>query len=177
MSEEALFLEHLSKDRNRALLSLYEKTFPISMHLAKKNSLGKEEAKNMTHEAVIAFHNNSLKHDFILTCKLSTYMYSILRNQMLLIHAEKKRDRKFVDTQSDFIDNIEEQEEYSDKEKQLGDALNRIDQRCRKIISDFYYKKLSMETIAKENDFKNADSAKSQKAKCIKELKLIYFKK
>ncbi len=175
MSEDISFLEKLSKDRNSALLSLYELTFPISMHLAKQNNLNKDQAKTVTHESVIAFHNNSLKPDFGLTCKLTTYMYSIVRNQMRIVLAEKVNARKFIDTQEDFIEDIDEPHEYEEQEKQLGIALNEIDQRCRKILKDYYFLKLSMETIAVENNFKNSDSAKSQKAKCIKELKRIYF--
>ena len=41
---------------------------------------------------------------------------------------------------------------------------------CRQVLLMFYYDGLDMQTIAKANNFANADVAKAKKHQCMKEL-------
>ena len=48
--------------------------------------------------------------------------------------------------------------------------LNQMGETCRQVLLMFYYDGFDMQTIAKANNFSNADVAKSKKHQCLKEL-------
>lgn len=52
----------------------------------------------------------------------------------------------------------------------LGDELKHTPEPCRKILTLFYYEKISMEDLAEEVGFKNASSVKTKKSQCMKDL-------
>jgi len=43
--------------------------------------------------------------------------------------------------------------------------------KCRELLILFYFRRLSLKEIAAELDYSNTDSVKSQKYKCIRQLK------
>jgi DNA-directed RNA polymerase specialized sigma24 family protein len=53
-------------------------------------------------------------------------------------------------------------------------ALARMEEPCRRLIEMFYYGKKSMEEITRELNYKNAETAKNQKCRCMKRLRKIY---
>lgn len=52
----------------------------------------------------------------------------------------------------------------------LGDELKHTPEPCRKILTLFYYEKISMNDLAEEVGFKNASSVKTKKSQCMKDL-------
>ncbi len=61
---------------------------------------------------------------------------------------------------------------YSDKDviRVLGDEVQHIPEPCSSIIRLYYYDNLSMNDIFKAVNLKNADTAKSKKSQCMKDL-------
>lgn len=52
----------------------------------------------------------------------------------------------------------------------LGEELAHIPEPCNSILVLFYYEQLSMEQIALRTGYKNSDTAKSKKRRCMKDL-------
>lgn len=61
---------------------------------------------------------------------------------------------------------------YSDKDviRVLGEEVQYIPEPCSSIIQLYYYENLSMNDISKAVNLKNADTAKSKKSQCMKNL-------
>jgi len=53
----------------------------------------------------------------------------------------------------------------------ISQCFNRLGDPCRSLLDLFYYKKKSMEEIAVELNYKNAETAKNQKYKCMERLR------
>lgn len=123
-------------------------------------------------ESSIAFAIKIQSNSFELTSKLSTYMYSIARNQFLKLI---KRKGIHVDLSSDEIGAIEEnQEELMQKEKLfelIERNLEHLGDKCKEILTAYYFLKKSMSDIADELGYANADTVKNMKARCFKTLK------
>lgn len=60
-----------------------------------------------------------------------------------------------------------------ERDKIIYATVNLMKEPCAPILNKFYWEKKSFETIARELNYSNADSAKNQKARCYKKLKDI----
>ncbi len=123
-------------------------------------------------ESSIAFAIKIQSNSFELSSKLSTYMYSIARNQFLKLI--KKRG-VHVDLSSDEIGAVEEsQEELIEKEKLfelIEKNLEQLGDKCKDLLTAYYFLKKRMTDIANELGYANADTVKNMKARCFKTLK------
>jgi len=123
-------------------------------------------------EASIAFAIKIQSNSFELTSKLSTFMYSIARNQFLKLVKKKEID---VELQPDEIGAIEEsQEELIEKEKLfelIENHLADLGEKCKEILTAYYHLRKRMTEIADELGYANAETVKNMKARCFKTLK------
>lgn len=143
------------------------------------NSGSESEAKDVYQEAVIAFYERVQDHNFILTCKIKTYLYAVCRRLWLKRLSEKKRFHGKIEDHETFIGIEEEVDEVQNKESEfqlMKLSLEALGEPCRTIITDFYIANLSMEDITLKFKYTNADNAKNQKYKCLQRLKKLFFK-
>jgi hypothetical protein len=54
-------------------------------------------------------------------------------------------------------------------------AMQKIGEPCKSLLDAYYLQKKSMQHIASEFGYTNADNAKTQKYKCLVRLKKIFF--
>jgi DNA-directed RNA polymerase specialized sigma subunit len=57
--------------------------------------------------------------------------------------------------------------------KQLQKGLNQLGEQCKKILDLFYYQSKNLAAICKLLNYENTDVVKSQKSRCLKQLKQI----
>lgn len=141
-----------------------------------------DENKDLYQDAIIIFYEKiTRQNEFMLTCSIQTYLNSICKKLIF------KRYRKSVKSDL-FIENIdyieieddfdEYYEEQDDKILAMEEALGKlkdIGKKCHEILMRFFYYHQSMELIAKDLNYTNADNAKQQKARCQKKLKDLTF--
>ncbi len=173
--EESLIAE-LRKKNDSALRQLYHAHYPMVLHMVVANSGTEAEAKDIYQEAIIHFYERLQKADFVLTCKIKTYLYAVCRKLWLQRLAARN---KFVR-----IDELEPvagiEEVVSDietKEKSfnaMDQSLGKLGEPCKTILEDFYLRNLTMDEITQKFGYTNADNAKNQKYKCLQRLKKIF---
>lgn len=163
----------------QALKILYKNNYFMVEDYILKNSGTKEDAKDIFQDSVIVLYKNLKKETFVLSGKISTYLYSITRNLWL----KKLRDSKITsvdleDHRESFIDeeNIVEEIEYSEHQIMIGKMLHQAGERCKKILKAFYYEKLSMKKIASTQGYSSEQIAKNQKVRCLKKIRSILNK-
>ena len=104
-----------------------------------------------------------------ITCKISTFLYSVARNKLLKLVRDEK-----LDVDRELVDVVEEVEEYDKYEKEtvrLKKFINELGDKCRQILELFYLEGIRMDEIAKRLGYTNSANAKNQKYKCLKQLK------
>ncbi|WP_369411765.1 RNA polymerase sigma factor [Chryseolinea lacunae] len=175
---DELIVSEIRKKNEGALRELYKTHYPMIVNLVCTNSGSEQEAKDIYQEAIMAFYDRAQQADFILTCKIKTYLYAVCRRLWLKrLHAKKRFHGSIEETES-FLGVDQEVASAEEKEKQfdsMEDALNKLGEPCRSIIEDFYIHDLSMETIREKFGYTNADNAKNQKYKCLQRLKKLFF--
>lgn len=129
------------------------------------NNGSEDEAKDIYQEAIIIFWQKARNDEFILTSKISTFIYSICQNLW----------RKELERKSRLSGEMQEGKEFNDFDKQerekiIAECINSLGETCRKVLMYYYFDNLSMQEIAEKMGFANADTAKTKKYKCKKEL-------
>jgi RNA polymerase sigma factor (sigma-70 family) len=167
MTEQEI-IERIQKGDERMLDFLYKKNYRMMINLVVKNKGTEEEAKDVYQDALVVFWQKAQSKDFVLSSKISTYLYSICQNLW-----RKELDRKNrMNTQE--LDDIDKAEiDNTDKEERIKivqKCLNSIGETCRTLLMYYYFDDLSMQEIADKMGFANADTAKTRKYKCKQEL-------
>lgn len=175
-----LIISEIKKKNEVALRELYKTHYQMIVNLICTNSGSEQEAKDVYQEAVMAFYERVQQADFVLTCKIKTFLYAVCRRLWLKRLAEKKRFHGNIEESETFLTLDEEMVDVEDKEQRFGqmrNALEGLGEPCRSIIEDFYIRDLSMEAIREKFGYTNADNAKNQKYKCLQRLKKLFFEK
>ncbi len=139
-----------------------------------KNSGNFEEAQDVFQDAIIVLYEKTKNPNFKLTCTIKTYIYSIVRNLWLKILVKKKRQAIVTDFEKFYKIEIEDYDTEKDtKIEKVLEAIKTLGEKCKKILTSFYFEKKKMEIIAEELGYTNAKNAKNQKYKCMKQLKIM----
>ncbi|MGB1103511.1 MAG: RNA polymerase sigma factor [Crocinitomicaceae bacterium] len=169
MNQAKIIAQLKGGDRERAFSRLYNYFPKIERHI-KMNSGSKEEALDIFQEALIILYKKVLSIDkssainmdgfLVNTCKL------LWKNEL-----RKKKVRKNSGEdglqQLEFADEIAEQVEKERKISLIESILNEMGKTCKEMLNAFYYKRLSMDKIAKQFGYKTVQSAKTKKYKCM----------
>jgi len=165
MSDEEV-IARIKKGDERALDFLYKKNYKMMINMIVKNNGSEEEAKDVYQEGLIVLWQKALSQDFVLSSKISTYLYSICQN---LWRKELERKNKHTSedeiTKSEIID-IDKKERI----EIVNQCINDLGETCKAILTYYYFDGMSMAEIAEKMNFANADTAKTKKYKCKQEL-------
>lgn len=158
-------IERIKVGDERSLDYLYQKYYSMMTRLVIRNSGTEDEAKDIYQDALVVFWLKVKNDQLVLTSKISTYIYSICQNLWRKELERKKRlsnETADGNTSMDF-DKKERIEIVNKSVQAMGDT-------CRKVLSYYYFDNMSMSEIAEKLGFANADTAKTKKYKCKKEL-------
>lgn len=163
--KDEIIIEKIKKGDNTAVDYLYQKHFGMMLRLIQKNNGTEDEAKDIYQDALIIFWEKVSSGDFILTSKISTYLYSICNNlwkKELLRKSRLSSDEKDIPVHSDFF--------QKEQINAITECIEKLSETCQKVLSLYYFDKMSMSEIAVRLDFSSSDTAKTKKYKCKKEL-------
>lgn len=172
--ESAKILQALRQKPNATFKLLYAEYFAMVKYFVEHNSGNKTDASDVFQDALIVLYEKSLEPNFKLTSTVKTYLYSVARNIWLKKLRNQKKQTKITDFE-DFITVAEEDNnEIADNQATVNlvmQTLNQLGEKCRKLLSGFYFHKKTMNQLATELNYTNASNAKTQKYKCLQQLK------
>lgn len=157
---------------DKAFLALY-KNYPAVKKLILTKGGNAQDAEDVYQEALIILCRKVTDPSFMLTAKLSTYLYSVCR---LLWKDELKRKQKHqhFDLNENADAEDEGLQELVDRENRFRTAeriVMQIGERCRELLQFFYFEAMSMKQAAMKMGFSSENVAKNQKYKCIERAK------
>ncbi|MCS6824769.1 MAG: sigma-70 family RNA polymerase sigma factor [Cytophagaceae bacterium] len=165
MSDEEV-IARIKKGDERALDYLYKKNYKMMINMIIKNNGTEDEAKDIYQESLIVLWQKVISDDFVLSSKLSTYLYSICQNLW-----RKELDRKSKHTGEDEINKSEINDlDKTERINIINKCINELGETCKAILTYYYFDNLSMSDIAEKMGFANSDTAKTKKYKCKQEL-------
>jgi RNA polymerase sigma factor (sigma-70 family) len=163
--KDSEILERIKQGDEVVLDYLYKKNFKMMTKMVMNNNGNEDEAKDIYQEALIVFWQKASSGNLTLSSKISTFIYSICQNLW----------RKELERKSRFSMEEKDGEEVYDVDRKerieiINNCISQLGETCRKILSYYYFDNLSMFDIAEKLGFANADTAKTKKYKCKKEL-------
>ena len=177
LNEQAL-LKGLANDDTKAIETIYKDNFNMVQTFIINNNGNYDDARDIFQEAMIALYEKAKSDSFVLTSKISTYVYSICRRLWLKRLQQLGRYSNQIDSLEETVA-VEDDLEYHEKKNAefviMDRALNSLGEPCKSLLDGFYVKKIDMQALAKEFGYTNADNAKNQKYKCLMRLKKLFF--
>jgi len=146
---------------------------PFLNWIIQKYGCDMEDAKEIFQLSVVTLYDNVVTGKLeTLTSSIKTYLFSIGKNKWL----EWNRKQGKIQYQKDSLlfDHLEEKETPKVKEDlflQVEQVLKAMGDPCKKLLELVYFNRLSMHDICKQLHYKNEDSAKNAKYKCLQRLK------
>lgn len=138
-----------------------------------------DDSKDIYQLTILIFYDNvrSGKLSFLVS-SLKTYLFGIGKN--VARENQRKARRNIPMNQEQWLKEylVDEPDEKVDENlfAAAKRALSDLGAPCQQLIELFYYEKKSMEEISMLLSYKNADTAKNQKCKCMARLRLLFEK-
>lgn len=175
-------LEGLANHEERALQRLYQDYFPMICRMVLQNQGNEDDAKDLFQEAVMVLYERSKDQDFILACRVKTYLYAV-GHRLWLKQLQQRRKRQMsgcadeqeLEDKAGIAGDIEEHLIREERFQVMDSALEKLGEPCKSLLESFYVQQLSMQDIAEKFGYTNPDNAKTQKYKCLNRLKKIFF--
>jgi RNA polymerase sigma-70 factor (ECF subfamily) len=175
----SLIFERLKKEDESVLIKVYESyRDEFISWLVKKYNCDIDEALEVYQNSILAFCENVRnKSKIVYTSTVKTYLFSLGKNK----YSEYKRYRDRCDKDKSFPlieceENINEEEllKYEDNLKKVQESLVILGEPCKSLLEMFYYHQKTCEEIGTLMEYKNEDTVKNQKRKCMIRLKKIF---
>lgn len=145
--------------------------------LSSKFNIDSDDATDIFQTSVIIFYDNVMSGKLTtLTCDLKFYLQGIGQNLAL---QNLRSSKKLICSKEMIIHHIysENFEIYKEEDFSAASAgLKELGESCQKLLELYYYKSKSMEEITHILGYKNRDTTKNQKYKCLLRLQNNYCK-
>lgn len=179
-NEQQLFLA-LQNNESKALESLYKIYRADFLAFARRYEKEEADILDVYQDAIIAlFENVSSGKVPNLKSTLKTYLFSIGKFKLI---DKLKAKGKMIPTEEieqlkDQVDtSFEDQQELTYRQQELKNAIDELGEQCKELLTLFYYRRYSIEAIRETMDYKNDNTVKANKSRCMKSLREIILKK
>jgi RNA polymerase sigma factor (sigma-70 family) len=172
-------IEEIRRGGQIQLGLVYEKHRSEFLHwICREYSCSIDDGKDIYQVSVLIFHDNvksgKLEH---LVSSIKTYLFGIGKN-VVKENMRKAKRQTSINQEKWLKEYLIDDPEVSPVEEDVFStakkALEKLGQPCQKLIELFYYEKKSMEEISLILNYKNAETAKNQKCKCMVRLRKLF---
>jgi RNA polymerase sigma-70 factor (ECF subfamily) len=144
--------------------------------ITKEYACSMDDGKDMYQLAILIFYDNIKRGKLeYLVSSVKTYLFGIGKN---LAKDNMRKEKKFIPiNQEKWIKEylIDEPDQPVDEKifTLAKKALQKLGQPCQRLIELFYYENKNMQEITEAMQYKNPETAKNQKCKCMARLRKL----
>lgn len=177
-------IEGLSRNNNHAIREIYRLYQSMLTKWIITRGGAESDAYDIFQEGLMVLYNKAKDPAFLLTCKLSTYLFAVCKRLWF-----KKMD---ASSHTSYIQEMEQEEDDTVSEAQYSDdielhqekefnfnlleaSMEQLGEPCNGLLKAFYIEEKNMQEIARQFGYTNAENAKTQKYKCLNRLKKLFF--
>jgi RNA polymerase sigma factor (sigma-70 family) len=173
MNESSIVIDLLKRNDEKSIRTVYNDNKNGFILFAKRYNLSYDDLIDVYQDAIIALIENAKKGKIDdLKSSITTYLFGIGK---FMIFQKLKKEGKTI-----AIDDFEKIEmiydDYSEEEtnlqiEMLQNGFKKLGEQCRKVLHLFYYEEKKLDEIQSLLGYTNKDVLKSQKSRCLKQLK------
>lgn len=169
----------LLKNRDeKTIADVYKEYRNGFLLFARRYDLDEAFILDIYQDSIIALCENAEKgHIDDLSVSLKTYLFSIGKYKIYAAIKDEQKKVAFAD-----FENVQENwdnpfEDESDEDLLLlRQSFSQLGEKCREILKLFYYNEKKLDEITRIMKYENKDVAKSQKSRCMRQLKQLMQK-
>lgn len=170
-----------SEDRfpdQKTITEMYHAFRADFLHFGRRYLANEEDVLDAYQDSmIILFEHMQAGKLKTITSSVKTYLFAIGKHVMMA--AFRKGQRTILPGETpepeDFagVTDVEHEIMLSERQQFLAQALTQLDEKCRRILTLFYYRQYDQESIAETLGYKSGNVVKSHKARCMERLRKI----
>lgn len=165
----------LRADDKKALEDVYKNYRLEFINYSKRYNLDDADILDVYQDAVIAMHQNFVMSQVELkSSSVKTYLFGIGKNKLYKKLKEKQVLLR-VEVENDGYEEINLDENIpTENQQKLAKRLDEISETCKQVLQLFYYRNLTVEEIVQLTHYKDGNTVRSHKSRCLKHLKTLF---
>lgn len=169
------WITQIKNNEEVALTNLYkEYRTPAIKWMGSKYDINKEDAVEIFQQSVLALYTKVIQQKVVhANSSLKSYLYGIIKNK---IHEYRRQKTTVpITTEPLSIANTDTNTEH-DHSKRITVVKNQLQSMgdpCRRLLNYFYLQQYTIEEISQIMGYKNKDTVKTKKYKCLKRLQSL----
>lgn len=175
ITRQNLPLEQLRKELKAGDMSTYREHYEsyreVYVSFARRYTDDLEMIHDSYQDAFIALYENVVQDKVLeLKSSLRTYVFSI--GKYILFSKLKKKGKEVPMEELGDMPSIEVGNATdSEQVLELRNAMKSLGGKCREILILFYYRRYTIDAIVHAMEYKNENTAKAHKSRCLRKLK------
>lgn len=173
MSNEKMVISGLKNQDEKVVSKVYSEYRSGFILFAQRFQLEQTQILDVYQDTLIALCENAKKGYLDnLSSSLKTYIFSIGKYKIFALLKKEQKKLSYEDTEyltHEWI--VDEPIEETESIKALQTAIPLLGEQCVKIIKLFYYDEKNLDEITEIMNYGNKNVVKSQKSRCLKQLK------
>jgi RNA polymerase sigma factor (sigma-70 family) len=175
-SDSGEIIRSIKEGNPLPLQRVYSDNRETFLNYAAGFGINEEDAKDIYQDSILAFRDNIYKdHLKQLTCSVKTYLFSIGKNK---IREFLRNEKRSINVKNVLIEETDEvlyvdfyEEEPSIRELRLQMVFTKLGSRCKEILKLSFLQGYTLDEISEILQYSNKNVLKSQKSRCLKQLK------
>ncbi|WP_046755512.1 RNA polymerase sigma factor [Kordia jejudonensis] len=161
----------LRSDDKKALEEVYLNYKEAFVSYGLRFRLDREDLIDVYQDSVIAMYQNFIQKQTQLDdSSLKTYLFSIGKHKIYDRLRERKQLVGAVEQEDDYEEIVFTETVLSEEQQQLRKYFGHLGESCQHILRLFYYRGLSIKEIVSQTHYKDENTVKSHKSRCLKKL-------
>lgn len=170
--------QYILDDENRAISEIYSDHRSSFISWVKNSSnCDTDTALDIYQVSIVILYENVMCGKLTELDNVKSYLFKIGKNKLMEHYRSVKKNQHAEINENLLLDRainediIDDQIELIDR---IADSLSNLGDPCKTILENFYFQKMSLEEIASSMNYKNSDTVKTKKYKCIQRLRKMY---
>ncbi len=169
---EADLLKRIQQDDKKALEEVYLLHQTAFLHFAQSFSLRREDALDIYQDSIIALYQNIvIQQRLPINSSLKTYLFGIGKHKIYDWFKARQKTHRLIDEGG----GVEEMalpgdEGPTEEQERLARHFAQLSESCQNILRQFYYRGWTIKEIVTHTHYKDENTVKSHKSRCLKKL-------
>jgi len=172
------WIERIKSNPDKTLTTIYDELQPEAIRwMLREYRLKIDDAEEIFQLSLVLMYDNIVTGKLTnLTASIKTYLFAIIKNK--IIHHNRAQSKISSFDASELLkDTLDE--EYSEISKddlaKAASSLIKLGEPCKTLLELSFYQQMRVDEITNLMGYKNNDTTKNLKYKCIKRLQKIFF--
>lgn len=163
--------ERMRQDDKTAMDYIYRKYKEGFINYALRFELNRTDLEDIYQDSIIALYQNFAVRNLTLdTSSIKTYLYGIGKNMIYNRLKNKNRPIEIIDDLTG-DHSYQKIEEVTMEQRLLAKHFKNLGASCQNILKLFYYQGFTISEIVEKTDYKDQNTVKSHKSRCLKSLR------